>query len=106
MAAACIGGRTLPLLWASYPEWILAARGLGRAEWAAVCQELGFDYLVRIRPDVTVSSPRYRGTLRQDPVRQGIAPVLRDVLYRQDRRVTHHVVLRGRPDQPKKRDEP
>jgi hypothetical protein len=68
MAAACLGGRAVPLLWASYPEWkllrsqnsleegllrllrtlipesvevvILADRGFGRAEWAAVCQEL------------------------------------------------------------------
>ena len=134
MAAACIGGRAVPLLWASYPGWkllrsrnsleegllrllktllpasvrvvILADRGFGRAEWAAVCQELGFDYLVRIRPDVTVSSPRYRGTLRKYPVRKGIAHVLHDVDYRKDRRVRHHIVIRWRPDLPKKRDEP
>jgi hypothetical protein len=69
MAAACIRGRAVPLLWASHPQWkllrsqntleegllrllrtlvpesvdvvILADRGFGRAEWAAVCQELG-----------------------------------------------------------------
>jgi hypothetical protein len=69
LAAACIRGRAVPLLWASYPQWkllrsqntleegllrslrtlvpesvdvvILADRGFGRAEWAAVCQELG-----------------------------------------------------------------
>ena len=35
---------------------ILADRGFGRAEWAAVCQELEFGYVVRIKPDVTVSS--------------------------------------------------
>jgi len=134
MAAACIGGRAVPLLWASYPEWklarsqnsleegllrllktllpasarvvILADRGFGRAEWAAVCQELGFDYVVRIRPDVTVSSQRYRGTLRNYPVFKGIAHVLRDVAYRKDRRVRHNIVIRWRPNLPKKRDEP
>jgi hypothetical protein len=134
MAAACIGGRAVPLLWASYPAWkllrsqnsleegllrllkaslpasarvvILADRGFGRAEWAAVCQELGFHYVVRIRPDVTVSSKRYRGTLRKYPVHVGIAHVLRDVDYRKDRRVRHHIVIRWRPDLPKKRDEP
>ena len=70
MAAACVGGHAVPLLWASYLEWrllrsqnsleegllrllriaipesvevgILADRGFGRAAWAAVCQELGF----------------------------------------------------------------
>jgi len=108
MAAACIGGRAVPLLWASYPEWkllrsqnsleegllrllrtlipetvrvvVLADRGFGRAEWAAVCQELGFDYLVRICPDVTVACSRYRGTLRKYPLRKGIAHVLRGAI--------------------------
>jgi Transposase DDE domain len=134
MAAACIKGRSVPLLWASYPGWrllrsqnsleedllrqlrelipesirvvILADRGFGRAEWAAVCQELKFDYLVRIRPDVTVASKRYRGILRKYPVFKGIAHVLHDVKYRKDARVTHHIVIRWRPDLPKKRDEP
>ena len=85
---------------------ILADRGFGRAEWAAVCQELGFDYLVRIRPDVTVACSRYRGTLRKYPVRKGIAHVLRDVQYRKDARVSHNLVVRWRPALPKKRDEP
>jgi Transposase DDE domain len=134
MAAASIRGRSVPLLWASYPEWrllrsqnsleegllrllrtlipetvrviILADRGFGRAEWAAVCQELNFDYVVRIRPDVTVASRRYRGLLRKYPVFKGMAHVLRDVQYRKDARVTHHVVIRWRPGLPKKRDEP
>jgi hypothetical protein len=134
MAAACIGGRAVPLLRASYPEWkltrsqnsleegllrllrtlipaslevvILADRGFGRAEWAAVCQELNFRYVVRIKPAVTVACARYRGVLSQYPVRKGIAHVLRDVLYRKDGRVTHHVVIRWRPGLPKTRDEP
>ena len=134
MAAACIKGRSVPLLWASYPEWkllrsqnsleegllrllrtlipesirvvILADRGFGRAEWAAVCQDLSFDYLVRIKPNVTVACKRYRGVLRNYPVKKGIAHVLHDVQYRKDARVTHHVVIRWRPNLPKKRDEP
>lgn len=134
MAAACLGGRAVPLLWASYPEWrllrsqnsleegllrllrtmipeslevvILADRGFGRAEWAATCQELGFRYLVRIKPQVTVACARYRGVLSLYPVRQGIAHVLHDVQYRKDARVTHHIVIRWRRDLPKKRDEP
>jgi Transposase DDE domain len=134
MAAACIGGRAVPLLWFSFPEWklvrsqnsleisllrhlralipasvrvvVLADRGFGRAEWAAECQELGFDYVVRIRPDVTVRCSRYRGVLRKYPVRRGIAHVLRDVQYRKDARVRHNLVIRWRPGLPKKRDEP
>jgi hypothetical protein len=134
MAAACIGGRAVPLVWASYPEWkltrsqnsleegllrllrtliprpvtvvILADRGFGRAEWAAVCQELDFRYLVRIKPAVTVACARYRGALSRYPVHKGIAHVLREVDYRKDRRVRHNIVIRWRPDLPKKRDEP
>jgi hypothetical protein len=78
MAAASIKGRAVPLLWASYPQWKLfrsqngpeegmlrslrglipeplkvvipADRGFGRAEWAAVCRERKFPYVVRIAP--------------------------------------------------------
>jgi hypothetical protein len=39
---------------------ILADCGIGRAEGAAVCQELGFDYLARIRPGVAVACVRDR----------------------------------------------
>jgi Transposase DDE domain len=134
MAAACLGGRAVPLLWASYPEWkllrsqnsleegllrllrtlipesvevvILADRGFGRAEWAAVCQELGFRYLVRIKPQVTIACARYRGVLKKYPVHKGMGHVLRDVQYRKDARVTHHIVIRWRRNLPKKRDEP
>ncbi len=134
MASACIGGRSVPLLWASYTEpklrrsqngleerllrklkelipgsfrvIILADRGFGRAEWAATCRELGFHYVVRIKPDVTISCPRYRGVLRRYPTKKGMAHVLRAVDYREDRRVKHNVVIRWRGDLPKKRDEP
>ena len=134
MAAACIGGRSVPLLWASYTEpklrrsqnaleekllgelkellpasfdvVILADRGFGRAEWAAVCQELGFRYVVRIKPDVTISCSRYRGVLREYPTRRGMAHVLRGVDYRKDRRVKHNIIVRWRDGLPKKRDEP
>jgi hypothetical protein len=122
MAAACIKDRSVPLLWASDRErkllrsqnsleegllWllrtlipesirvvILADRGFGRAEWAAVCQELTFDYVVRIKPNVTVASRRYRGPLSRYPVKKGMAHVLRDVRYRKDARVRHYVVIR------------
>jgi len=134
MAAACFGGRAVPLVWASYPEWrllrsqnsleegllrllrtlvpesvrvvILADRGFGRAEWAAVCQELKFRYVVRIKPSVTVACARYRGVLSRYPVRKGIAHVLRGVDYRKDRRVTHNIVIRWAPGLPERRDEP
>lgn len=134
MAAACIGGRAVPLLRASYtepklrrsrnsleerllrkllglipgsvPVIVLADRGFGRAEWAAVCRELNFRYVVRIKPDVTISCRRYWGVLRKYPVERGTAHLLRDVDYRKDRRVRHNLVVRWKPGLPKKRDEP
>lgn len=134
MAAACIGGRAVPLVWASYsgsklrrsqnsleerllrklkallpastPVTILADRGFGRAEWAAVCQELNFRYLVRIKPDVTIRCSRYRGVLRKYPVTRGMAHLLREVDYREDRRVRHNIVVRWALGLPAKRDEP
>ncbi len=134
MAAACIKGRSVPLLWASSKEWkflrsrnsleegllrllralipesvrvvILADRGFGRAEWAAVCQELSFDSVVRIKPQVTVRSRRYSGLLSKYPTFKGMAHVLRDVWYRADERERHHVVIRWRFGLPKKRDAP
>ncbi len=84
---------------------ILADRGFGRAEWAAIWQELGFGYLVRIKPAVTVAGAVPRRCSRY-PVRKGMAHGLRDVQYRRDGRVTHHVVIRWRPGLPKERDEP
>jgi hypothetical protein len=134
MAAACIGGRAVPLIWASYtgaslkrsqnsleerllrklrdlipgsvPVTILADRGFGRAEWAAVCQELGFRYVVRIKPDVTISCSRYHGVLRKYPTKKGMAHLLKEVDYRKDKRVKHNVAIRWRPDLPRSRDEP
>jgi hypothetical protein len=62
--------------------------------------------VVRIKPHVTVRSRRYSGLLSQYPVFKGMAHVLRDVGYRADERVRHHVVIRWRPGLPKKRDAP
>jgi hypothetical protein len=102
MAAAAIKGRAGPLRWASYPEWKLfrsqnslaegllrllrtllpdplkvisrADRGFGRAEWAAVCQELKFHCVVRITSKAPVACTRYRGVLSHYPTVRGIGP--------------------------------
>jgi hypothetical protein len=82
-----------------------ADRGFGRVEWAAVWQELEFHYVVRIKPDVTISCSRFRGVLRKYPVRGGIAHVLRDVDHRKDGRVRHNIVIHWKLGLPKKRGE-
>lgn len=134
MAAAVMKGRAMPLLWATYTKWklaksqnnleegllrllrdlipagvpviLLADRGFGRTELAKVCQQLGFRYVIRIKLDVWVEGASYRGNLKDFPVRKGMAVVLRDVRYRKGDPVVQHVVVRWKPDLPKKRDEP
>ena len=92
MAAAVIRGRGVPLLWASYEEWVLyksqnnleegllrllksllpewitvivvADRGFGRTELARTCQQMGFHYVIRIKPDSACRMPRIPGKTR------------------------------------------
>lgn len=134
VAAAVFDRRSVPLLWASYAEGtlrksqndveeallrllasllpggvelvLLADRGFGRAEMARLCSELGFRFVIRIRPDVYVSHPKYRGVLRDYKVRRGMRRVLRGCAYRQGDPVLASVVIRWMRGLPKKRDEP
>jgi len=134
MAAAVFGGRAVPLLWASYPEWevhksqnnleegllrllralvpdrvgliVLADRGFGRAELARTCRQIGLHYLIRIKPDAGVRHPRWRGLLKDYPVKKGMRRVLRQAEYRLSDPVTLNVVIRWKKGLPAKRDEP
>jgi hypothetical protein len=134
VAAAVFGGRAVPLLWASYPEWelfksqnnleegllrllksllpgwleviVLADRGFGRAELARACAQIGLRFVIRIKPDAGVRHPRYRGLLRDYPVKKGIHRVLRQAAYRLSDPVTLNVVIRWKKGLPAKRDEP
>ena len=134
MAAAVFGGRAVPLLWASYPEWelhksqnnleegllrllrsllpdrleviVLADRGFGRAELARACGQIGVHYLIRIKPDAGVRHRRYRGLLKDYPVRPGLRRVLRQAAYRLSDPVTLNVVIRWKKGLPAGRDEP
>jgi len=119
--AARVRGRAIPLLWAVYREpdlyrsrnnleygllkvfrtmvpdstrvVILADRGFGRTEMARECQELHFNYLIRIRPDVYVRSPEFTGKLLDLPIRPGSQKMLRNVWYRKQKPVRQHVAV-------------
>lgn len=134
MAAAVMRGRAVPLLWASYTRGqlhrsqnsfeegllrllvsmlpggvkliLLADRGFGRAELAKTCEELKIRYLIRIRPEVRVSHPSYKGRLDDYPIRKGMWRVLAGAEYRSDGAVKLNVVIRWKRGLPKKRDEP
>ena len=127
-------GRSIPLLWASYPEWVLsksqnnleegllrlfrtlvpdrvtvillADRGFGRTEMARLCQQLKFRFLIRIKADVTIDHPRYRGLLHDYPVKKGMRRLLKGVRYRRNDPVTLNVVIRWKEGLPAKHDEP
>lgn len=132
-AVAVLKGRAVPLLGATYTKWklaqsqnnreeglprlprdpiprgvpviLLADRGFGRTELAQVCQQLGFRYALRIKPDVWAQGPQYAGNLPDFPVRQGMPVVPRGVQYRRGDPVTHNVVIRWEEGLPHKRDE-
>jgi Transposase DDE domain len=84
---------------------ILADRGFGRTALASFCQKIGFGYIIRIQPGVTVRLHGFFGKLLDYPVYKGIAKVLRRVSYRSDGAVTQSVVVHWRRGLPKKRDE-
>ena len=69
------------------------------------CQAHGFDYVIRIQPDVYVRCASYAGTLLDYPVHKGICKLLRGVDYRAHDPVTQHVVVRWVRGRPAKRDE-
>lgn len=133
MAAAVIRGRGVPLLWASYPEWelyksqnhleegllrllksllpewitviLVADRGFGRTELARTCQQMGFHYVIRIKPDVHVQCRQFRGKLDLFPVTRGTQRLLKDVQFRKQKPVTQHVAICWKKGLPKDRDE-
>jgi hypothetical protein len=135
VAAAVAGGRSIPLVWASYPEWVLsksqnnreeglvrllrslvpdpvrivllADRGFGRTEFARTLLGLtNVSFVIRIKPDVMVRHRRFTGKLLDYPVNPGMRRVLRGVAYRSDRAVALNVVIRWKKGLPGHRDGP
>lgn len=135
VAAAVAGGRSIPLLWASYPEWelaksqnnleeglirllrarvpdrvriiLLADRGFGRAELARTLLGLvNVSFVIRVKPQVRVRHPRFTGTLVEYPVKKGMRRVLRGARFRATDPVDVNVVIRWKKGLPQRRDEP
>ncbi len=63
-------------------------------------------FVFRIKPEVGVRHPRYRGLLCYDPVRPGMRRVLRQAAYRLNDPVTLNVVIGWKKGLPADRDEP
>jgi hypothetical protein len=135
VAAAVAGGRSVPLLWASYPEWelhksqnnleeglirllrslvpdpvrllLLADRGFGRAELARTLLGLPkVSFIIRIKPQVKVRHQRFTGKLVDYPVKKGMRRVLRGARFRATDPVDVNVVIRWKKGLPAHRDEP
>jgi hypothetical protein len=84
---------------------LLADRGFGRAEMARFCQQLGFHYVIRIKSDVWVKCPGFRGKLLDYPVKKGFCRTLVCSEYRKQRPIEQRVVVRWKKGLPKHRDE-
>jgi hypothetical protein len=135
VAAAVVDGRSVPLLWHSYPEWelaksqnnleeglirllrslvpervriiLLADRGFGRAELARTLLGLvNVSFVIRIKPQVKVRHPKFTGKLVDYPVKKGMRRVLRGAQFRAKDPVKLNVVIRWKKDLPQKRDGP
>jgi DDE family transposase len=135
MASVVFKGRSVPVCWASCARHVydghrsrnafeeslllvlrsmipagqrvilLADRGFGRTELARFCQRHGFDYVIRINPDVHVRCASYSGKLVDYPVRKGICKLLKSLAYRAHHSVTQDVVVRWVRGLPARRDE-
>jgi hypothetical protein len=135
MASAVFNGRSIPVCWASCIKHVyeghrsrnafeeslllvlksmvpngqkvilLADRGFGRTELARFCQYQGFDYVIRINPDVHVRSDSYTGKLIDYPVHKGICKLLKSVAYRFRHSVSQNIVIRWVRNLPQRRDE-
>jgi hypothetical protein len=118
---AVFGGRGVPLLWRTVGEFglfrsqtrleremlgdlrellpgnlkvvVLADRGFGKTELAKHCQDLGLDYLIRIKPGVNIACEKYTGLLSQYPVGPRQCHVLRRVRFRKKDPVVQQVVV-------------
>ena len=84
---------------------LLADRGFGRTELARFCQRHGFDYVIRIQPNVHVRCASFTGKLLDYPVHKGICKLLRGVAYRSHHPVEQNIVVRWVWDLPPRRDE-
>jgi hypothetical protein len=135
VAAAVADGRSIPLVWASYPEWeihksqnnleeglirllrslvpdrvrlvVLADRGFGRTELARTLLGLtAVSFVIRVKPHVAVRHPAFTGKLVDYPVRKGMRRVLRGAEFRSTDPVDVNVVIRWKKGLPEDRDEP
>lgn len=135
MASVVLKGRSVPLCWGSCNKHVydghksrnafeeslllvlagmippgqkvilLADRGFGRTELARFCQRHGFDYVIRIQPNVHVRCASFSGKLLDYPVYKGICRLLKQVAYRQHHPVRQNIVIRWVRNLPQKRDE-
>lgn len=99
----------LPLLKSLLPEWIsvivVADRGFGPTDLARTCQQRGFHYVSRIKPQVSVEGCEVRGKLSCLLVKRGAQCPMKNVPFRKQNPVTQHVAVCWPKGLPKERDE-
>lgn len=119
---AVFGGRSVPVLWKTIHESglyksqsrleremltelqrllppgqrviILADRGFGKTDLARHCQQLGLDYVIRIKPNVQICCDQHVGLLSKYVVHPGQCHVLQNVQFRKKEPVFQQVVVK------------
>jgi hypothetical protein len=134
VAAANIKGRCVWLLWKSVPvsglnlnmsrieqdvlfelrqmlprrlkTIILADRGFHKSQLFGYCQRMGFDYVIRIKPEYHVAAGRFSGSLDTLPVKPGTRRFWKHAICGKKPKVKQNVVIYYQKHLPEKRDEP
>jgi len=134
MAAACLKGRAIPLLWAVIPAtqlelqmtateeallWqlrqllpaglrpvILADRGFAKTSLVRLCRRLGMGYLIRLNAELYVRARRFQGSLARLPLKPGVRRFWREVTCRKRQGVVQNVVIYWQRGLPERRNEP
>ncbi len=87
MAAAVIKGRAVPLCWASCDKHVYdghrSRNAFEESLLLVLARRHGFDYVIRIQPNVHIRCASFGGKLLDYPVYKGICKLLREVDYRQ-----------------------
>lgn len=134
MAAACLKGRAIPLLWTVLPGgdlglqmgqaeerllWelrqilpaavrpvILADRGFAKTWLLRRCRQLGLGYVIRLNAEVFVRARRFTGSLASLPLKPGVRRFWSDVCCRKRAGLVQNVVVYWQRGLPARRNEP
>jgi hypothetical protein len=90
----------------SFKTIILADRGFHKSRLFGYCQRMGFDYVIRIKPEYHVVAKRFSGCLDTLPVKPGVRRFWKNAICGKKPKVKQNVVIYYQKHLPERRDEP